>query len=467
MCPSGSPPGHPKRVRGAETVATRLVRPPSTRPERSAPTGWRGRLAAFDAVSLLTVYLVLLIAVPSRLVFGVIGSTGTPAAVVGIAALGWWGAGRLVPSIGGATGLQPVRTTLLAFCVVVALSEVAGAARAMDGVESRAADAALFGLAAACGVAWLAADGIDRLERLVVLLDRIVIAGAALAALGIMQFFTDFDITKYLWFPGTHVNGDLQLIQVRDGFNRVAGTAVHPIEFGVVLATIFPVAVHQAMHRGADSRLRRVLPLLLIAAALPMSLSRSAILGVAAAGLVLALGWSWSQRANAAIVSIGFLGAMRAVVPGLLGTLRNLFTNLQSDSSYVARTDHAQRAWIYIGAAPWIGRGFGTFLPDRYVLLDNQYLGVLAETGIIGLVALISVFCAAFVAAHHASRTTLDPELQSLGRALAAAAVVPLVTYVTYDAFSLRMGVGITFLLLGCAGAFWRLTRHRPLGVVP
>lgn len=426
----------------------------------------RSRLAGFDAVSLLTIYLVLLIAVPARLVFGAIGSTGTPAAIVGIVALLWWGAGRIVPSIGGATGLQPVRTTLLGFCVVVALSEIAAAARSMDGVESRAANAALFGLVAACGVAWLAVDGIDRLDRLLVLLDRVVLAGAALASLGIVQFFTGFDITAYLWFPGTHVNGDLQLIQIRNGFNRVAGTAVHPIEFGVVLATILPIAVHQAMHRGADSRLRRVLPALLIAAALPMSLSRSAILGVIAAMVVLALGWTWTQRANAAIVTVGFLGVMRAIIPGLLGTLRNLFTNLQSDSSYVARTNHAQEAWNYIGAAPWIGRGFGTFLPDRYVLLDNQYLGLLAETGIIGLVALVGVFCAAFVVAHHVSQTILDPELQSLGRALAAAAVVPLVTYITYDAFSLRMGVGITFLLVGCAGAFWRLTRHKPLGIV-
>ncbi len=433
----------------------------------SPARGWRDRLASFDAVRLLTIYLVLLIAVPSRLIFGAIGSTGTPAAVIGIVALVWWATSRIVPSIGGATGLQPVRTAMVALCMVVAVSEIAGAARSMDGVESRAADAALFGLAAACGVAWLAADGIDRLDRLLVLLDRIVLAGAALASLGIVQFFTDFDITEYLWFPGTHVNGDLQLIQIRSGFNRVAGTAVHPIEFGVVLATIFPIAIHQAMHRGTDSRLRRVLPAVLIAAALPMSLSRSAILGVAAAGLVMAMGWTWAQRANAAVVTVGFLGVMRAVIPGLLGTLRNLFTNLQSDSSYVARTHHAQQAWNYIGADPWIGRGFGTFLPDRYVLLDNQYLGTLAETGIIGLVVLIGVFCAAFVVAHHASQTILDPELQSLGRALAAAAMVPLVTYITYDAFSLRMGVGITFLVLGCAGAFWRLTRHKPLGIVP
>lgn len=418
-------------------------------------------------VGVLTVYLVLLVAVPSRLVFGTIGSTGTPAAVIGIAALCWWGAGRIFPSVGGATGTQPVRTALIGFATVVAASEIVASVRAMDAVEARAANAALFGLAAACGVALVVADGIDRMDRLQRLLERIVLAGGALAALGIVQFFTDFDLARYLWFPGTHVNGDLQLVQIRSGFNRVAGTAVHPIEFGVVLATIFPVALHQALYRGTASRLRRVTPLVLIAVALPMSLSRSAILGVAAAGLVMAAGWTWSRRLNAAVITVGFLGIMRALIPGLIGTLRNLFTGLQSDSSYVARTDHAREAWLHIGAAPWLGQGFGTFLPDRYVLLDNQYLGTLAETGIIGLCALVGVFAAGFLVADHAARTTLDPELQSLGRALSACAVVPLVTYITYDALSLPMAVGTTFMLLGCTGAFWRLVRHRPLGVDP
>lgn len=439
--------------------------PTSTATAGSTSFHDRSPTVRIDAVSVVTVYLVLLFAVPSRLVFPAIGSTATPAAIVGLVAFSWWAAGRILPGIGGATGRQPVRTALLTFCLVVATSEVPAYLRGIDATESRAADAALFGLLAACGVAWLVADGIDRLDRLKVLLDRLVVAGAALASLGIVQFLTGFDITDHLWFPGTSINGDLQLIQVRNGFNRVAGTAIHPIEFGVVLATIFPIAVHQAMHRGMDSRLRRFLPLVLIAIALPMSLSRSAFLGVAAAGLVLALGWTWSQRAQAAVITVGFFAVMRVAIPGMVGTLRNLFTNLHSDSSYVARTNHAAEAWNHIGSSPWIGRGFGTFLPDRYVLLDNQYLGTLAETGIIGLLALLGVFTTAFVVAHIASRTTLDPESQSLGRALAAAAVVPLVTYITYDAFSLRMGVGTTFLVLGCAGAFWRLTRHDPLGV--
>jgi O-antigen ligase len=438
------------------------------------PSGWRatrlpvpGRQAGRfrDAVSLLTIYLVLLVAVPSRLVYEQIGSTCTPAALVGIAALLWWCATRLSPSLGGAKGPQPVRTALLVFCGVVAVSEIMGTLRAMDGLETRAADAAIFGLLAACGVAWLAADGISSVARLQVLLDRVVIAGAALATLGIVQFATDFDVARYLGFPGTQVNGTLELVQLRDGFNRVAGTAIHPIEFGAVLATIFPIALHQALRRGLDSRLRRVTPFVLIAVALPMSLSRSAFIGVAAAALVMAMGWTWRQRTNAAVATVTFLAAMRVVIPGLLGTLRNLFTNLHSDSSYVARTQHAQQAWTYIGAAPWFGRGFGTFLPQRYVLLDNQYLGALAETGIVGLLALLSVFCSALLVAQRTAQTTLDPDLQNLGRALAAAAAVPLVTFLTCDEFSFPMAIGMTFLMLGCAGALWRLTRDNAMGV--
>ena len=42
----------------------------------------------------------------------------------------------------------------------------------------------------------------------------------------------------------------------------------------------------------------------------------------------------------------------------------------------------------FIGRAPIFGRGFSTFLPS-YRILDNQYLGLLIETGIVGLVAFL------------------------------------------------------------------------------
>jgi len=39
------------------------------------------------------------------------------------------------------------------------------------------------------------------------------------------------------------------------------------------------------------------------------------------------------------------------------------------------------------------------------------------------------------------------------------------VSYATYDALSFPMGAGLTFLLLGCVGAMWRLVRTENVAV--
>ncbi|MFP5376697.1 MAG: hypothetical protein ACLGIO_07960, partial [Acidimicrobiia bacterium] len=50
-----------------------------------------------------------------------------------------------------------------------------------------------------------------------------------------------------------------------------------------------------------------------------------------------------------------------------------------------------------------------------------------------------------------------DDAQRSLGVSLAAASVVPLATYVTFDGLSFPVVTGLAFLVLGCAGAAWRL----------
>jgi O-antigen ligase len=410
-----------------------------------------------DAVSVLTVYVVLLFAVPSALVFKPVGSSGTPAGLLAGALFLWWLAGRLVPSLGASAGRQPLRIAASACLAAVLASDVVAYLRPIDGLEIHAAQSAIVLIVGGLGVVLLTADGVSHIERLDVLLGRLTTAGAALASLGIVQFFTRFDIAAHIHVPGLSLNESTDYIQLRDGFNRVAGTAAHPIEFGVVLATVFPIAIHQAMYATPERRNRARVRVALIAVALPMSVSRSAMLGVLAAGLVMAAGWTWRRRAQAAVAAVAFVAGMRLVVPGLMGTIRNMFTGLQSDSSYVARTQHASEAYAYIGQRPWFGRGFGTFLPSRYVLLDNQYLGLLVETGVVGLLAFVALFCTAFGVGHHVACVGATEERRSLGWALAAAAAVPLVTYITFDAFGFAMANGVTMLVVGCAGALWRI----------
>ena len=48
------------------------------------------RVQGLDAVALLTVFLVLLMAIPSRLAFLPLGAAGTPATLMGDALFGWY-----------------------------------------------------------------------------------------------------------------------------------------------------------------------------------------------------------------------------------------------------------------------------------------------------------------------------------------------------------------------------------------
>lgn len=410
-----------------------------------------------DAAAVLTLFLIMLFALPARLVVGPLGAAGTPATIVGLAAAWWWAHGKLVPSLGLAQSRQPVRMAILVFFCCMLLGYAAGFARPIDGVETRAADRGMITLVGLVGVALLAADGIERRARLDRLLRRIVLAGAFLAAIGMVQFFFGIDLASYIRVPGLSYNADLAAIAERSIFRRVAGTATHAIEYGVVLAMIFPLALHYAFHaQPGAGRVRRWGCTAMIAVAIPMSVSRSSVVAIAAGMLVLATSWSWRRRLNAAVATVVFLGAMRAAIPGLLGTIKALFLYTEVDPSIQGRKDDFPLVREFVVESPVFGRGFGTLLPERYFFLDNQYLGTLVETGFVGLLSLALVLVVGASVARGARRRSADASTRSLGQALAASVVIAAVSLATFDGLSFRMTSGLLFLLIGCAGALWR-----------
>jgi O-antigen ligase len=430
----------------------------------SGAGGGRPTARRADAVTVLTVFLILLIGLPAKLVFAPLGAAGTPAVVCGLGMLLWWMSHRLLP-IRLQPSSSPVRLGLLLFGFAVLLSYAAAFFRPIDGLEINAADRGLIALAAWLGIGLLAADGIDSRERLRRLLDRIVTAGTVLGGFGLLQFFTGIDVTRWYHIPGLSINGDLSGVFDRSGFTRVAGTASHPIEFGVVLALIFPLALHFAFHAPPQRRRMAWIRVMVIALAEPMAVSRSGILALTVAGVMLFATWSPQRRKRALTVTPIFLVGMRFVVPGLLGTIKSLFLNIQSDNSFIGRTDDYGTVGHYFLQSPIVGRGWSTFLPARYILLDNQYLGTLVEAGLLGVAMLLVMFVLGIGAARGARRRATDEEGRDLGQALAASIAAAMVSFVTFDAFGFPMVTGITFLMLGCAGALWRLERTAPATV--
>jgi hypothetical protein len=99
-----------------------------------------------DAVNALTVFLVLLIALPSRLTFAPLGGAGAPALVMGLAFFAWWAYYQVQRVDPVPAGRQPVRIAFLVMLSCFLISYVVAMTRAIDAAESSTADIGLISI---------------------------------------------------------------------------------------------------------------------------------------------------------------------------------------------------------------------------------------------------------------------------------------------------------------------------------
>lgn len=446
-----------------------------------------GRLAGLDrlesvslpASSIIAVYIVLLMLIPAQLIVKQIGAPGTPANGVAIMLLLWW----VCHTLGGLNpvhGWTPTRICAGLLTLAVLTSYVNGmmwgwfaplgvrqasdelwtlVPPSVDHVRDKmisAADRGLLSFAGWLGILLVCADGIRSwvdLERVVTWLVR---AGVVVSVIGLIQFFSGFNVASLISIPGLSPNADFGVADTRSVLNRVSSTGTHAIEFGVVTAALMPLAIHRTIHRWG--RPLALMPTVLIGVACSMSVSRSGILVLGAGLIVLMSGWPKAWRWRAVLLAPVCVVALRVAVPGLVGTIVSLFRHLLVDSSVAGRTSDYD---VVLGVAaehPWLGRGLFTFLPRYYRILDNEILMLLLELGAVGMLIALSCYVVAFFAARRASRDAPTPRNRHLGLALSASISGLALSLVTYDAWSYPIATGLTFLIMGLAGAAWRLT---------
>ncbi len=414
-----------------------------------------------DATTYLTVLLVFLYGVSARQVVAPLGAIGTPALLLAGAGGVIWLASRVIPQAQvPTTGPQPLKVALFAYVWYEFAVIVAAHTRPLTALEQSSSARAAITMTAMVGVSLVVMDGIQSLERLDTFLRRLTLAAAFMAFIGLLQFFTGSPFEFRL--PGLVYNQDPGTINMRSVFNRPKGTALHAIEFGVVLGALLPLAVHYAVEWPAKGGRKQasVIAAVLVGFAVPLSISRSAIVAVAAALFVLWIGWNRKRRIEGAIVGVIILPVLWLGVPGLLGTFQSMFTSFEQDPSITARVDRIPTIMRLIGERPWFGRGAGTFTMEEGMLLDNQVWGTILSSGVIGLALMLAVIVLAVVMAitsqHHEYAT---PVTRNLGFAIAAGIVALTVSFATFDALFFKILHTTLFLLIGAAGALWRLTR--------
>jgi polysaccharide biosynthesis protein PslJ len=417
-----------------------------------------------DVVTALFWFQALLFLVPSVYVIRGTGAIGSPAIVIGILMFGLWVLARIVPGSGLDLRAQPIRVVILLFAASVLVTYATANQAPLPADEVNGADRGILLIAAAAGITLLTADGVSRLERLQLLLRRFADFASFIAVVGIVQYVARRDLVSPLFRPLVFLSenrtGDFGgIYRIGNDLVRPVGTAIHPIEFSVVLAMALPLAAHFALQDKERHGIGRWWKALAIVLAVAMSQSRSGIVTLAVAAIIVLPAWPGTALRSLFKLAPVLVASMRLVFPGLLGTVRNLFLNFSSDPSVTSRTEDYERVTAYIQQHPWFGRGFGTFLPHKYLLVDNQYLLGTVEFGYIGIGFLSLLLVVAIVVSGMASRWALTDVDRLLARSLMAAIAGGAVAMATFDYLSFPMASGTLFLLLGAAGALWRLLR--------
>jgi O-Antigen ligase len=228
---------------------------------------------------------------------------------------------------------------------------------------------------------------------------------------------------------------------------EVVGPALH----GLALTTMLVMPVPFALQRILDAtewrpRIAYSSALVLIAIAAVTTGRRSAIIVPIVLITVLGL---YRPRAMLRLspLLLVFVAVSQAIAPAALTTLRARLTgDPGAQNSTSGRTSDYSAVLPDIVSHPILGRGFGSYDPQTYRILDNQFLVGLIETGAIGLLAFIGFLVAAWVGVHRDARRG-----DSFAIATAAAIAAFAISCLLYDALSFVQAAYLLFFVMALA----------------
>lgn len=415
-----------------------------------------------NGVRLLQVFALAVMVIPSTTVIGAIGAPGYPGSLIGISIFLGYATTVVLGVYNPTTRRHPIQGVLCLLWLSSLTSYLLMDRATLVAMQLKGADRYLIGLIVVTGIALVAAEWILTLDDARRVIRVLCWGGAFCGVVAALQYGINLDLAQYLReLPGFTLNHDNPATVARGSLRRATGTAITPIELGVVAGMLVPLSIYLGIYDTERSPMKRWAPTALIVMGIGTSVSRSAIIAIVVAFSVLLV----------LLPPVGRLGAICAVpfavvatfmsAHGLIGTLTTFSSLGGSDSSIQYRLHDYPLVENLWGQAPWFGHGGGTYLPDIAVhpldYFDNQYLGSLVDLGVIGLVALLAFLVIPAVAALIARSRTRREELRLLCAALAAAGLAAAACSITFDSLSFPMFVNVYALVIGLVGACWRI----------
>ena len=361
------------------------------------------------------------------------------------------------------TGL--IDAPLAAFLLAILASELVNLGRA-SAVEPNVVKKLLF-FASYFVVIYLVASVLSSYADIEAVLRVVVASAAVVAIFALVESRTGANPFHELEriIPVLKETGEQE--QIQRGAVRAVGSAQHPIALGAALVMVIPLSLALAVTKR---QLRWWLALLALTLGAFGTVSRTALVMLA----VIALVFLWLRpRETRRFLWVAIVPALVAVhfaLPGTLGAFRKSFqTEHLITESQQSQVGSGRLATL--GPAlhseftpnPLLGEGFGTRVttPDEHVtvpnapILDDQWLGILLETGILGIAALVWLFLRFIRRLGRVAKHDDSPLGWMLG-GIAASVAAYGVGMFTFDAFSFVQVTFLLFILLGLGSAALR-----------
>lgn len=286
----------------------------------------------------------------------------------------------------------------------------------------------------------------------------LIVGLGCLAALGsIWEYRTGFN-PFYEW-GGKIFPGGLDLPTVaseKDATGRipVLGPTIHPLAAAQLVAMVVPFAIVGGMY--AATKRRRVLyfvaTLILLAGVFATQRKTGPI--VLAAGILTLVAYRPREMLRMAPAGAVLLLAIPLVAPSALGSVRDQLKPGAATGALSSRDRISDYDAIGPDVLnhPVVGRGWQTYEPERYRVLDNQYLSILIGNGWLGVGAFVLVLIAALAVCTRAIRTN-DPSRAPPALATAGAVAMMAVASATFDTIAFAVIPYTLCLFLGLAAA--------------
>lgn len=337
------------------------------------------------------------------------------------------------------------------------------------------------------------------------LVKSVVSAGTIEGAVGVIERKTGYNLFNHLHplLPMFHFNGEGDAAGIiRNGTIRAQAATGISIELGAVMAMLVPFAIYLGVTRGQR---RWYAAAMVILAGDFATGSRTGLIAVVVMLIVLL----WLRRRETvrcwpALIPV--LLVTHFLDPGAIGGLYSNFfpqgglTAQQSQTFYgpggVQENASRLSRWgpelhKFAGYNPLFGEGFGTRIvgktaigqktvsagdysfdgqqalgnsQDNAEILDDQWLGTLLETGVLGVIGWLWLLCGAIRRLGRRAKLERGTPEGWLPVAMAASLAGFVASMWFYDAFSFTQGVFLVHLLIGFTAVLLHLPVTQPQG---